>query len=119
MFISKLADCEEFLAGDHTVLRELLSPVMAPLDIRYSLAHARLAPGRTSILHRLRSSEVYYIMHGTGMMFIDGEEKLVGPTDTVYIPPLSSQCITNVGRDELVFLCIVDPAWEEKDEEIL
>ncbi|MHB8896498.1 MAG: cupin domain-containing protein [Candidatus Geothermincolia bacterium] len=119
MFISKFEDSEEFLAGDHTRLRELLSPVTAPLSVRYSLAHASLAPGFTSLLHRIRSSEVYYIMEGTGLMNIDDEKTVVHPTDTVYIPPGATQCITNIGDDLLVFLCIVDPAWEEKDEEIL
>jgi len=37
----------------------------------------------------------------------------------VYIPPLSTQYIRNTGSDDLKFLCIVDPAWREQDEEIL
>lgn len=119
MFVSKFEDCEEFVSGDKAVLRELLSPVTAPLDLRYSLAHAKLAPGSATLPHRLESSEVYYIIQGTGLMSIEDEKKVVGPTDTIYIPPREIQFITNIGEDELIFLAIVDPAWEEKDEEIL
>jgi len=117
--VIKFGDCEEFLSGDGCILRELLSPVRAPLELRYSLAHAKLPPGRASAPHRLNSSEVYYILQGSGKMSIDGEEQPVGPTDTVYIPPGCVQHIANAGEDDLVFLCVVDPAWEEKDEEIL
>jgi len=31
----------------------------------------------------------------------------------------SKQCIENIGKNELKFLCIVDPAWKHEDETIL
>ncbi|MEQ1562042.1 MAG: cupin domain-containing protein, partial [Nitrospiraceae bacterium] len=55
-----LGDRPEFLAGDHTVLRELLHPAKQPVALGYSLAHGTLAPGCRSKWHRLISSEVYY-----------------------------------------------------------
>ena len=58
MFIKDLYDCEEFAAGDNSILRELLHPDKAHLDIRYSLAHATVKPGQTSRLHKLKTSEV-------------------------------------------------------------
>ena len=39
--------------------------------------------------------------------------------DVVYVPPRASQQIAATGDDELVFVCIVDPAWKPEDEEIL
>jgi mannose-6-phosphate isomerase-like protein (cupin superfamily) len=120
MFIRTLGDCQEFLAGDHTRLRELLHPDKADLGpVRYSLAHARVGPGLSSVPHRLKTSEVYYIMEGRGLMDIDGEKAEVAPGDTVYIPPGASQHITNIGHEDIVFLCIVDPAWRVEDEEVL
>jgi mannose-6-phosphate isomerase-like protein (cupin superfamily) len=118
MFIKDLKDCEEFIAGDNTILRELLHPDKADLKLRYSLAHAILKPGLTSLPHRLKTSEVYYIMEGTGKMFIDGELEDVYPGQAVYIPPHARQYITNTGDTDLVFLCIVDPAWRAEDEEV-
>jgi mannose-6-phosphate isomerase-like protein (cupin superfamily) len=119
MFIQHLNQCEPFLAGDKTVLRELLHPDKAELALRYSLAHAVVKPGETSQLHRLCTSEVYYILEGKGTMAINGEPSEVFPGDAVYIPPHASQCIHNSGLSDLVFLCIVDPAWRMEDEEIL
>src|SRR5512143_3904427 len=119
MFIRDLKDCAEFIAGDNTRLRELFNPLKDPLELRYSLAHARLAPGLESTPHKLRTSEVYYILDGEGEMHIDGETSNVGPGQAVYIPPLAVQSIRNIGSGELVFICMVDPAWRPEDEEVL
>ena len=118
MFVSSLSKCQEFVAGDKTRLRELLHPAKHPLSIRYSLAHARLGPGEISLKHRLRTSEVYYILAGQGRMHVNDEVRLVGPGDAICIPPGAVQCVENLDPDELSFLCIVDPAWRPEDEMI-
>lgn len=119
MFIRGLNDCPEFIAGDNCRLREILHPDKADLALRYSLARAIVAPGQTTWLHALRTSEVYYILAGEGSLRIEGEQAVVGPGDTVYIPPAAKQQITNTGTQDLVFLCIVDPAWRAEDEVVL
>lgn len=119
MFISDLKECKEFIAGDDTILRELFHPDKADLNLRYSLAHARVLPGKASVPHKLKTSEVYYILEGEGIMHIDDEERKVVPHQAVYIPPHAVQYIRNTGNSELVFLCIVDPAWRVEDEEVL
>ncbi|HAM39621.1 MAG: mannose-6-phosphate isomerase [Elusimicrobia bacterium RIFOXYC2_FULL_34_12] len=118
MFIKDLKDCEEFIAGDNTILRELLHPDKADLQLRYSLAHAVLKPGKTSQPHKLKTSEVYYILEGKGEMHIGKESKEVKSGQVVYIPPNIKQYIKNSGDSDLKFLCIVDPAWRKEDEEI-
>ncbi|MFH1207851.1 MAG: cupin domain-containing protein [Patescibacteria group bacterium] len=119
MLIKDLQNCEEFIAGDNTILRELLHPKKADLQLRYSLAHAVVKPGKTSYPHKLKTSEVYYILEGEGMMYIGEESEKVHSGQTVYIPPNTKQSIQNTGITELVFLCIVDPAWRKEDEEVL
>ena len=119
MIVRSLMECQEFVAGDGSVLRELLHPDKADIAIRYSLAHAKVAPGQTTAPHRLRTSEVYYIVEGTGRMTIDDESRSVGPGDAIYIPPNAVQRIENTGSGDVIFLCIVDPAWRLEDEEIL
>jgi len=119
MFIRALEECEEFIAGDATRIREILNPRKQALDLRYSLAHAKLSKGEASVPHRLRTSEVYYILHGRGTMHIDDESVEVSDGQAVYIPPNSVQHIENTGEEALVFLCIVDPAWRAEDEEVL
>ena len=119
MFIRELQDCPEFIAGDNCALREILHPDKEDLALRYSLAHAVVKPGDTTWEHRLRTSEVYYIIEGEGTMHINGESAPVRPGSTVYIAPLAKQCITNSGKRDLRFICIVDPAWRKEDEEVL
>lgn len=119
MLIRDLRDCLEFIAGDSTILREILHPDKASVDLRYSLAHAALPPGATSQPHRLSTSEVYYILQGMGEMHIGAEAAPVGPGQTIYIPPHQTQYIRNTGDTDLKFLCIVDPAWRAENEEIL
>ncbi|MEM9162055.1 MAG: cupin domain-containing protein [Cyanobacteria bacterium P01_F01_bin.4] len=118
MLIRKLMDCEEFVAGDDTLLRELLHPDKQPLELRYSLAHAIVPVGKTSTPHSLTTSEVYYILSGQGEMSIDDEKQLVESGDAVYIPPNAMQFIRNSGEEPLVFICIVDPAWRKEDETV-
>ncbi|MHC4520041.1 MAG: cupin domain-containing protein [Planctomycetota bacterium] len=118
MLIRSLAECSQFIAGDGSLLRELLHPGKADVRIRYSLAHATVPPGEATRPHRLKTSEVYYIIAGTGTMVID-ESQPVRPGDAIYIPPGATQYIQTTGRVDLVFLCIVDPAWQPEDEEVL
>jgi mannose-6-phosphate isomerase-like protein (cupin superfamily) len=119
VFIRDLKQCEEFTAGDNTILRELLHPAKADLKLHYSLAHAVVKPGRASRPHRLKTSEVYYIMEGEGVMYIDDESAPVGPGQAIYIPPNAKQYIRNTGSSDLKFICVVDPAWRKEDEEVL
>jgi len=120
MRIRKLIDCPEITAGDATRLRELLHPSRNyPFGGRYSLAHASVAVGQASVGHRLKTDEVYYILSGQGIMHVDADSTPVAQGDVVEIPPGSIQWIENIGPDDLVFLCIVDPAWRAEDEEVL
>lgn len=118
MLVKHLRDCPEFIAGDGSILRELLHPAKAALDIRYSLAHALVGPGRQTKPHRLESCEVYYILDGEGMMHIGRETFPVGPGCAIHIPPRATQYIENTGDSDLMFLCIVDPAWRRDDEQV-
>lgn len=119
MLLKDLQDCEAFVAGDNSLLRQLLHPGKINIACRYSLCHAIVASGQSTTPHRLRTSEVYYILEGEGVMFIDDESSPVRPGVVVYIPPNAAQHIANTGEADLKFLCIVDPAWREEDEEIL
>ena len=120
MRIRKLKDIAQIKAGDSTILKEILHPDRDyPFDGRYSLAHAKLGVGESSDKHKLKTSEVYYILAGSGEMCINDETAIVEVGDTIEIPPKAIQSIKNIGEVELEFLCIVDPAWRINDEEIL
>ena len=119
MLIKNLNDAEEFVAGDGSLLRQLIHPEKTNVACRYSLCYARVKPGQLTKPHRLRSTEVYYILEGEGVMTINGDSQPVQPGQTIYIPPLATQHIENTGPSDLLFLCIVDPAWRREDETIV
>ena len=119
MLIRLVDDCPEFVAGDGSLLRELLHPDKDAVKTRYSLAYATVPPDQATKRHRLATAEVYYIVEGFGEMFVDDECEPVEPGSVVYIPPGAVQYIENTGDHELVFLCIVDPAWKPSDEEVI
>ena len=119
MLIKDLAKCDYFIAADKTNLCELLHPGQEGLDLPYSIAFAKLEPGKSSLPHRLKtSSEVYFILDGGGEMRIDSEQAIVRPGQAILIPPGSWQHIRNTGEVELKFLCIVSPMWRAEDEEV-
>jgi mannose-6-phosphate isomerase-like protein (cupin superfamily) len=119
MLIKDINYCEEFTAGDGSLLRQLLHPDTNDVACRYSLCHATVKPGQTTRPHKLKTSEVYYILEGQGLMSTAGALEAVRPGQAIYIPPGSTQYIENTGNSDLTFLCIVDPAWRKEDEELL
>jgi mannose-6-phosphate isomerase-like protein (cupin superfamily) len=119
MFVRKFKELNEFTAGDHSILREYFNPLKEKMELNYSLAHAKVVVGKTSTKHKLKSSEVYFILKGKGIMFIDKEQKEVEEKDVICIPPNSMQWIKNTGKTDLEILCIVEPAWKKEDEEVL
>ena len=88
MLVVDVNACPRFVAGDETLLREVLHPHHHPAPVPYSLAHAALPPGKRSLAHRLRGSEVYYFLQGQGEMHIDGESQKVRAGHVVYPPSL-------------------------------
>jgi len=119
MLIKKFQNQPEFVAGDNCFLRELLHGPNENLDMRYSLAWAKVPVGKSTWKHAMKTSEVYFILKGRGIMHIDDEEEEVGQYDTIDIPPGTEQYIENIGEDELEFVCIVDSGWRKEDEIVL
>ncbi|MBN2564420.1 MAG: cupin domain-containing protein [Candidatus Eisenbacteria bacterium] len=119
MLVKELDRVEPVQAADYSELRELLHPDRDPVPIRHSLAHAVIEPGQSSLRHRLKAVEVYYFLSGRGLMHVGDEVAPVGPGSTVAVPAGQAQWVDNPGHESLTFLCIVDPPWQETDEETL
>jgi len=119
MTIKKLQDIEVLDGGEGTKIRQIFHPHNTLNGIRYSISHSELKPGKKSKLHKMKTSEVYYILQGEGNLQIDDAIFKVLKDQAIYIPPHSKQFIENTGKNELKFLCIVDPAWKHEDETVL
>ena len=86
------------------------------LDPDVSIARARIAPGTATRLHRLAGvTERYLILSGTGLVGV-GElpPQSVATGDLVYIPPGCPQRISNPGPDDLIFLAVCTPRFQQE-----
>ena len=122
MIILDVADCPRKKVIDGSLLAELLHPDKVPgaQRLRCSVAHAIVPPAESTLPHVLKNStELYYILDGTGEMHIGTRSAPVHPGQIVLIPGGRSQYIKNTGSGDLVFLCIVTPKWQAADEELV
>lgn len=122
MLICDIADCPHERVIDHSILCELLHPDKVPgaAGLGCSIAHAIIPVGELTLPHLLKeSTELYYILGGSGEMHIEHESEPVHAGQIVLIPPGAQQYIRNTGTGDLVFLCIVAPKWQAGDEILL
>jgi mannose-6-phosphate isomerase-like protein (cupin superfamily) len=105
-----------FVAPDKAIIRELAASRNSSAR-RQSLAEATIAAGNsvTEHFHKV-TEEFYYILSGTGLMKIDGEEQQVNPGDTIVILPGMRHKITNNGTVPLVLLACCSPEWSAEDQ---
>ncbi len=82
-------------------------------DPDVSIAKARVKPGVTTALHYLDGiDEKYIVVSGRGLMEVEGLVFTeVSPGDVVVIPANSTQRITNIGQDDMIFYCICTPRF--------
>ena len=92
-----------------------------PEDEDVSIARARVSPGVTTVLHRLKDTvERYVIMEGAGLVEVgDLLPTEVGAGDVVIIPRNTPQRITNTGDGDLIFLCICTPRFVPEEYETM
>jgi len=119
MSVRKDSEIEAILGAEGTKIKQYFHPHNTLNGINYSLAQFTLEPGKKSLLHKIKSSEIYYILEGKAILKINGESYQLKKDDSCYVPPMSTQSIENIGSANLRFLCVVDPAWKPEDEIIL
>ncbi len=119
MSLRKDSEIDSIQGNEGTQIKQYFHPHNTLNGINYSLAQFTLEPGKKSKLHRIRSSETYYVLQGKGKISVDENTYDIEKNDSVYVPPNSKQFIANSGKDDLRFLCIVEPAWKADDETLL
>ncbi|KUG22566.1 hypothetical protein ASZ90_007658 [hydrocarbon metagenome] len=102
----------EFYISERCYVTELSTSADDP-DV--SIARARVKSGVTTRRHRLKGiTERYYIVSGKGRVEIgDLPPQEVNHGDVVLIPPMCPQRITNIGKDDLIFLAICSPRFTQ------
>ena len=68
---------------------------------------AELAPGDRLERHRHAPPEVYYVVAGEGIVFLDGEEIVVKPGAAVFIPGMAEHGVRQTGAATLRFFYVL------------
>jgi len=103
-------ESSEFSTQERCHILELLN---LSQDRSSSLARARVEPGITTAWHSLKgTSEIYYILEGTGMAEVgESFSQELKKGDVLKIPANTAQRITNTGAEDFIFLCFCSPAF--------
>ena len=111
--VVKYEAAKEYRTDERCFINELLGVTS---DEKLSVAKARVEKGVTTALHRLHGvEERYVILQGRGRVEIgDLLAEDVRPMDVVVIPAETPQKITNIGDEDLVFLCLCTPAFTQE-----
>lgn len=119
MSLRRNSDIESFQGNEGTKIKQFFNPQNTQNKINYSIAQFTLESGKKSIYHKIKSSEIYYILEGKGDLEVNDTVFRLQKDDSFFVPPNSKQFIKNSGTENLRFLCIVEPAWKVEDETIL
>ncbi|HET7418938.1 MAG TPA: cupin domain-containing protein [Candidatus Dormibacteraeota bacterium] len=87
---------------------------------RASVVEVVLGPGRTSrpVKHKT-VEEIWYVLAGTGEVWVAGATRSVTPGDAVVIPTGSAFQFRADGEEPLRFLCYTSPPWPGDGEAVL
>ena len=108
-----------FITKDRSEIRSILDRTNSTAT-NQSLAEATLPPGAETEEHsHPRTEEIYYVLHGRGLMTLEGKGGEVGPGDGILIPPGARHTIRNIGREPLVFLCCCSPPYSHEDSTLV
>lgn len=113
-YIKYFAPDNEYFFVEGCYINELSN---GALDKDVSIARARVTPGVTTQWHRLNhTTERYVILEGEGRVEVgDCAPRQVKTGDVVIIPPQTRQRISNTGVQDLIFLAICSPRFQEKN----
>lgn len=101
---------------DNSEIRELLHPNNNTGVKQQSLAEATVSCNQKTAAHfHKKTEEIYFILKGSGQMYLAENSFDVAKGDSILIKPGQIHCIKNTGSTELKFLCCCAPAYQHGD----
>lgn len=85
-----------------TTLHDLLALTGAEVSINTLPAGAALP----SVHAHRQNEEVYVVLQGSGLFYVDGEELAVGPGSVIRIDPAGARSVKASASSPLTYLCI-------------
>ena len=105
---------DEFITDERCHILEMSN---SSNDEALSIARARVAPGVTTAFHRVEhTAERYVILSGKGTVEVEGlSPQEVRAGNVVVVPANAEQRVANTGDDDLVFLALCTPRFEQQN----
>ena len=110
-------DTVPMVSFDRLTLYQMISPAATNynglnMSVPYSWAYVTVPVTGGSLPHTLHgTSEVIYVISGSGTAHIANETFALHEGDTLFIPPDTIQSVTNTGSSTLNYLSLLDPYW--------
>lgn len=113
--IRNYENLKSYTTKDKSEIIEIFHPNNSEIK-NQSLALAVVAPQKHTELHcHKNSEEVYFVLEGEGIIYLDGTEVKTEKNNAILIKPGLKHNIKNTGNKELKFLCISNPAYNHDD----
>ncbi len=77
-----------------------------------------IEPNGMQFIHSHEQEQCYYIISGSGLIFIDDKSKEVKEGDAIFIPSNSEHGIKNTGNKTLTYLTANQPFGIQREKEI-
>ena len=81
MISKKIENLDPFHGEEGSEIKQIFDPQNTSSGIRFSLAQIIIAPGKSSILHKMKSAEVYFILRVTGLFMLGKKVKELKKTN--------------------------------------
>ncbi len=66
-----------------------------------------------------KTKEWYFVIKGSGYLYLNKKKMLLKENDFVFIPPKSKHFVKKIGKENLRVLAITLPSWNKKDHYFL
>ncbi|MCM1986657.1 cache domain-containing protein [Methanococcoides seepicolus] len=121
IYTNDVEDLEHFSRFGDVFIGNLFHPAKADreLDVNYSIAHVIIKPDKSIEPHMMKNPEVYYVLEGEGLLYIEDVPFELSKGKLVHIPANSKQHTENTGIFDLEFFAINQPSWAEENEEMV
>jgi mannose-6-phosphate isomerase-like protein (cupin superfamily) len=116
MYVIHKNNVQPYVQEHGEIIYELIGRAVKTPTEQHSVAYVVIPPGKSSIRHyHPVAEESYYILRGRALMELGKEEQSLEPGQIVLIPRGLPHEIHSKGPEDLEFLTISVPAWEEKE----
>lgn len=106
---------EPYRTLDGSLIQELVRPEIQGAR-NLSVALATVAGGQSTLAHiHGLSEEVYYVLEGAGVLYLDAVAREIGPGEAHLIPAGVEHKVVAVGPGHLRILCLCAPAYQHDD----